>query len=47
MFTKNGILLVLCVDDTIRISSDLNKINNEVKSLKKDYTLTNDGELQD
>ena len=42
LFTTNGILLVLYVDDAILISPDLNKINNELKSLEKDYKLTDD-----
>ena len=47
LFVKDGLLLILYVDDACVISHDKKKIHNEILSLKKDYDLTDDGELQD
>jgi hypothetical protein len=47
LYTKNGIILVLYVDDAILISPYKSKIDFEIKSLQKDYDLTDDGELKD
>ena len=44
---KDGLLLILYVDDACVISHDKKKIQNEILSLKKDYDLTDDGKLQD
>jgi hypothetical protein len=47
LFTKDGILLVIYVQDAILISPDKTLIKNEIKSLQKDYDLTDDSELED
>jgi hypothetical protein len=47
LFTKNGIVLVLYVDDAILLSPHKSLIDSEIKSLQQDYDLTDDGELQD
>ena len=47
LFVKDGILLILYVDDACLISSNKMKIQQEIKFLKEDYDLTDDGELQD
>ena len=47
LFTKDGLILVVYVDDAIIISADKEKINSEIKSLQQDYVLTDDGELKD
>ena len=43
LFTKNGILLVVYVDDAILISPHKYLINAEIKYLQKYYVLTDDG----
>jgi hypothetical protein len=47
LYTKNGIILVLYVDDAILISPFKSKIDFEIKSLQQAYDLTDDGELKD
>jgi hypothetical protein len=47
LFTKNGIVLVLYVDDAILLSPYKSLIDSEIRSLQRDYDLTDDGELQD
>jgi hypothetical protein len=47
MFTKDGIILVVYVDDAILISPYKSLITKEIKSLQEDYDLTDDGELED
>ena len=47
MFVKDGLLWILYVDDACVISHEKKKIQNEIMSLKKDYDLTDDGDLQD
>ena len=47
LFTKDGILLIVYVDDAILISPDKSKIDAEISSLQQDYVLTDDGELKD
>jgi hypothetical protein len=47
LFTKDGILLVVYVDDVILISPHKCLITNEIASLQRDYDLTDDGKLQD
>eukprot|EP00980_Cylindrotheca_fusiformis_P020026 scaffold7110_cov112-Cylindrotheca_fusiformis.AAC.1 len=47
LFTKNGILLVLYVDDAILLSPYKSLIDSEIRSLQKDYDLTDDGALKD
>jgi hypothetical protein len=40
-------MLVVYVDDAILISANESLIQSEIASLKKDYDLTDDGELKD
>lgn len=40
-------ILILYVDDAILISPDKSRITAEIKSLQRDYDLTDDGELKD
>ena len=47
LFTKDGILLVVYVDDAIIISPHKTLIDIEIKSLQEGYNLTNDGKLKD
>lgn len=47
LYTKNGIILILFVDDAILISPDRSLIDREINSLQHDYVLTDDGELKD
>lgn len=47
LYTKNGIILIVYVDDAILISLDRSRIDSEIKSLQRDYVLTDDGELKD
>lgn len=47
LFTKNNIILVLYVDDAVLISPNQLLINHEIRSLQKEYSLTDDGELKD
>ena len=47
LFTKDGILLVVYVDDAILISPHKTLIDIEIKSLREGYNLTDDGELKD
>ena len=47
LFTKDGILLVIYIDDAILISPDKKIIDIEIKSLQEGYNLTDDGELKD
>lgn len=47
LYTKNGIILALYVDDAVLISTLRAKIDFEIKSLKQDYDLTDEGELKD
>ena len=47
LFTKDGILLVIYVDDAILVSPHKALINIEIKSLQEGYNLVNDGELKD
>ena len=47
LFTKNGMLLILYVDDACFISPHKHKIDAEIKFLQQDYDLTDDGDLKD
>ena len=47
MFTKQGLLLLLYVDDACIISPSQAKIHLEIKSLLRDYDLTDEGKLED
>ena len=47
LFTKNGIILVVYVDDAILISPYKSLINKEIKSLQEEFDLTDDGVLKD
>ena len=47
LFTKDNVILILYVDDAILISPDLQKIKACVRSLQKDFLLTDDGPLHD
>ena len=47
LFTKNGIILVVYVDDAILISPYKSLINKEIKSLQEEFDLTDDGILKD
>ena len=47
LFTKDGILLVVYVDDAILISPHKTLIDIEIKSLQEGYNLTDNGELKD
>ena len=47
LFTKDGIILVVYVDDAILISPSQGKIQQEIKSLQQSYDLTDDGTLED
>ena len=47
LFTKDGIVLIVYVDDAILISPDKSLIDAEIKSLQEGYVLTDDGDLQD
>ena len=44
---KENMLLIVYVDDACLISPDKSKINLEIESLKKDYDLTDEGDLND
>ena len=46
LFFKQGLLLILYADDACIISPFTTLINHEIKSLQKDYDLTDDGILQ-
>ncbi|CAJ1960803.1 unnamed protein product [Cylindrotheca closterium] len=47
LFTKQGIMLVVYVDDAILISPDDSLIDSEIQSLKSSYFLTDEGPLKD
>ena len=47
LFTKNGILLVVYVDDAILISLHKDLMDTDIKYLQKDYVLTDERELKD
>ena len=47
LLNKDGILLVIYVDDAILISDHKTLIDIEIKSLQEGYNLTDDGELKD
>ena len=47
LFVKNGMLLIVYVDDACIISPDNDKITSEIRSLKKDFDLTDKGDLLD
>ena len=47
LFTKKGFILILYVDDACVISPNKDLILQEISSLKKDYSLTNEGDLHD
>ena len=47
LYTKDGMIMVLYVNDACIISPDKCKIQEEIKSLQKDFDLTDDGELKD
>ena len=47
LFTKDGILLVIYIDNTILISHHKTLIDVDIKSLQEGYNLTDDGELED
>ena len=46
LFTKNGIIIAVYVDDAILVSLHKDLINTKIKYLQKDYILTDDGELK-
>ena len=45
LFTKKGLIFILYVDDACIISPSKHAITKEISSLKRDFDLTNDGEL--
>ena len=47
LFTKDDILLLVCVDDAVLISPDQSLMKQEIASLKEDCDLTDDGKLKD
>ena len=47
LFTKQGLILILYVDDACIISPCKKKILAEINSLKQDYALTDEGTLHD
>ena len=47
LFTKDGVILIVYVDNAILISPDKQLIRDEIASLQRGYTLTDDGELKD
>ena len=47
LFTKNGIILVVYVDDAILISPYKSLIQREISSLQNEFDLTDDGVLKD
>ena len=47
LFTKNGVILILYVDDAILIHKDKNMVSDEIKSLSESFTLTSEGEVCD
>jgi len=46
LFLKQGLLLIIYVDDVCIISPSTAQIKQEIISLQKDYDLTDDGKLQ-
>ena len=47
LYIKDGVILILYVDDACIISPHTSKINAEIKSLQKDFDLTDDGDIKD
>ena len=47
LYMKENMLLIVYVDDACLISPDESKIKLEIESLKKDYDLTDEGDLND
>ena len=47
LFTKNGILLIVYVDDAILITPHKSLIDFEINSLQKSFDMTDDGKLKD
>ena len=47
LFTKDGVILIVYVDDAILIAPNKQLIRDEIASLQRGYTLTDDGELKD
>ena len=47
LFTKKGLIFILYVDDVCVISHSKHAITNKISSLKRNFDLANDGELQD
>jgi hypothetical protein len=47
LFTKDGIILIVYVDDAILISPYKSLIQKEISSLQEDFDLTDDGVLKD
>ena len=47
MFIKQGLLLIIYVDDACLVSPSNLKIKREIASLQQYYDLTDNGELQD
>ena len=47
LFTKNGIILVVYVDDAILVSPYKSMIQREISSLQEEFDLTDDGALKD
>ena len=47
LFTKDGIILVLYIDDAVLTSPSKQLIMKEIKSLQESYVLTDKGELKD
>ena len=47
LFIKQGLIIILYADDECIIPHSKSQIKAEIKSLRQDYNLTNDGELED
>ena len=47
LYIKQDLLLILYVDDACLISANKSSILQEIQSLQKDYSLTDDGDLHD
>ena len=47
VYIKDGLILILYVDDACLISPHKSKIQQEIASLQQDFSLTDDGPLQD
>ena len=47
LYMKNGIILILYVDDACLVSPSRSKINQEIRSLQRDFDMTDEGDLND